>query len=335
MLQKRKLLASAIQIYQTLAAREGVDVLRRQILRAQVAVTSREAEVIRTQTQIRNAQARLKRLVNDPTLASAMALEWTPQDHPLVDRIDVSPIASAQTAIATRPEIATAMRRVKALSVQAEVARFDLLPRLDLLIRTYVAGLDERADTVGAWNNQWTDGRPTYGAGLLYEFPLGNRAAEGRLRRSRWELAREIHELESTIEQTLLEVDVAVRETQTAYREMISKQRAVSAATAETQYLDERWRMLPTARDSTVQLLENLLDAQQRVGTEEAALATATVNYARSWVALRRAMGTLLQVDQGFEPATASAPSQSEPAMITGHVESVLQHPLQRDETMP
>ncbi|WP_197452125.1 TolC family protein [Rosistilla carotiformis] len=318
LLQRRKLLESARQIYQTLQAREGVDVLQRQILRAQVAVTGREAEVIRAQTEIRNSQARLRRLINDPELVAAMALEWTPQDQPLDFRIDISATASAQIALASRPEISEAMQRVKALSVQADVARNDILPRLDLLVRTYVAGLEENADTLGSWNRQFTDGRPSYGVGMLYEFPIGNRAAKGRLQRSRLELSREIHDFESTVEQTLLEVDIAVRETQTAYREMASKQRAVYAAAAEVQYLDERWRTLPTQQDSAILLLENLLDAQQRLGTEESAFATAQVTYALSWISLRRAMGTLLSMDKEpigeRPPAIAPTPELLEAA---------------------
>ena len=262
-----------------------------------MAVTSREAEVIRAKTEIRNAQSQLRNLVNDPRLVESIGREWTPQDQPLGYRIDVSPQASAQVAMATRPEIAEAMKRVKALSIQADVARWDLLPKLDLILRSYIAGLDDSADTLGAWENQWTQGRPTYGLGLIYEFPLGNRAANARLRRSRWELTREIHSFEAVVEQTLLDVDIAVREIHTAYREMVSKQRSVHAADAEVQYLDERWRMLPTPQDSAVLLLENLLDAQQRLGSEESAYATAQVAYARSWIALRRAMGTLLQFD--------------------------------------
>ncbi|WP_417739116.1 TolC family protein [Rosistilla oblonga] len=325
LLQRRKLLESARQIYQTLQAREGVDVLQRQILRAQVAVTGREAEVIRSQTEIRNSQARLRRLINDPELIAAMPLEWTPQDHPLDFRVDISAYASAQTALTSRPEIGEAMKRVRALSVQADVAKNEILPRLDFVIRSYVAGLEENADTLGSWTRQWTDGRPSYGMGMLYEFPIGNRAAKGRLQRSRLELSREIHDFESTVEQTLLEVDIAVRETQTAYREMVSKQRAVFAAAAEVQYLDQRWRALPSQQDSAVLLLENLLDAQQRLGNEESAFATAHVNYALSWIALRRAMGTLLSMQKEpiAQPVIDGLPEP--PPLQDAQGESVLQ----------
>lgn len=335
LLQRRKLLESARKIYNTLEAREGVDVLRRQILRAQVAVTGREAEVIRAQTEIRNSQARLRRLVNDPELVASMQLEWTPQDQPLDYRVDISANASAEIALASRPEISEAMRRVKALSVQADVSRNDILPRLDLLLRTYVAGLEENADTLGSWNRQWNDGRPTYGVGMIYEFPIGNRAAKGRLQRSRLELTREIHDFESTVEQTLLEVDVAVRENQTAYREMVSKQRAVFAAAAEVQYLDERWRTLPTQQDSAILLLENLLDAQQRLGNEEAAFATAQVSYAVSWISLRRAMGTLLSMNHEPIGAPGIQPVPEPPVLEDDAQERELQTNDSQPQRLP
>ena len=53
------------------------------------------------------------------------------------------------------------------------------------------------------------------------------------------------------------------------------KYHAMVAVTDEADYLFDRWKALPGADDSAVLLLENLLDAQERVADEEAALVRA------------------------------------------------------------
>ena len=99
-----------------------------------------------------------------------------------------------------------------------------------------------------------------------------------------------------TVEEALTSVEIAVREVQTSYREMVAKQKAVRAAQSEADYLNDRWKVLPNVNDSAAQLLENLLDAQERVADEEQAMVSAQVNYVLTLVQLKSEMGTLLRV---------------------------------------
>lgn len=55
---------------------------------------------------------------------------------------------------------------------------------------------------------------------------------------------------------------------------------------------------MPDPNESAVLLIEDLLDAQERLADEERALVRAQVAYALSWVQLRKAMGILLRFDQ-------------------------------------
>ena len=87
-----------------------------------------------------------------------------------------------------------------------------------------------------------------------------------------------------------------MREVETSYREMIAKQKAMNAAQQEAGYLNDRWIMLPNVNDSAAQLLEDLLDAQERVADEERAMVNAQVNYSLALVQIKREMGTLLRV---------------------------------------
>ena len=232
-LQRNRLLQGAIDLHRILVARDQVDSLKRQTLRAEVAVASRRSDLIRAEAKIRNSQARLRLLTGDPRLIQRAAWELTPQESPLSVPVKLSTREATITALDNRPDIAKSIRQIQAVSARVGAARNQVLPRLDMILSTYVAGLDSRRDTFGAFVNQFSDGRPSYAAGLLFEVPINNRASRARLDRSRWELTRAIHEFQQTTDVAFTEVEVAVRETQTALGEMVTKQQAIEAASHE------------------------------------------------------------------------------------------------------
>ena len=68
------------------------------------------------------------------------------------------------------------------------------------------------------------------------------------------------------------------------------------AATNEAEFLLDRWTTLPNIDDSVTLLLEDLLDAQERVADEEEAFSQAQLDYSVAVVALKQSMGTLINV---------------------------------------
>jgi outer membrane protein TolC len=297
-LQRVKLMKDAVTIAQNLADREQVDALHRQVLRAQAAVARRRSEIARAWTEVRNTESQLRLLVNDPLLLQNAAGELVPRDAPSLAEVNVGMSDSLTTALSKRPDISQAIRAMRATSVRLGVARNEILPRLDLLVSTYVAGLEGDARVLSAWSSQFAEGRPGFSAGLHFEMPVGNRAARARYQRRNLEMTRAISEFQSTVESSLTEVEVAVREVQTSYREVVGKYQAMLAAANEMSYLDDRFRTLPGASDSATLLLEDLLDSQERLADEEGAFVDAQVEYSKSLVRLRKATGTLLRYDQ-------------------------------------
>jgi outer membrane protein TolC len=301
-LQKQKLYDQAEAILSLLEARAEVDAVRQQILRARAAVASRRSDILRTQAAVRNAESRLRLLVNDPRLIDGGRLELVPAEWPLPYYVPVSMRESLQTAVRSRPDVAGAMREIKAAGVRLGIAKNELLPKLDLILSTYVAGLEGDADVGTALGNQFSVGEPGYSLGLLFEVPLGNRTARAEFDRRQAELQRAMMVFRATVEAGLTEVELAVREVETAYQEMVSKYQAMVAADAEERYLDERWRLLPGDDGNTPNLLEDLLDAQDRLAGEEAAFVTAQVNHTLALTALKRATGTLMRFTGGCQP---------------------------------
>ncbi len=314
-LQRERLLQGAEHLYQVLQARNEVDSQQRQILRALSAVKSRKSDLARAITRIRNAQSKLRLLTGSPELIHAGQFELTPQDRPLTIEVDVSTKDSIITALDYRPDISEAIRRVQAVSARVGVARNQLLPRLDWILGGYVAGVRGDRDILGAWVNQFDEGRPSYYVGFAYELPIGNRASKARLNRNRWEFSRAIYEFHQATEVTFTEVEIAVRETKTTFTEMVTRNQAVEAAGNEVLYLQDRWDHLPDPNESAILLIEDLLDAQERLADEERDFVAAQTAYAMSWVQLRKAMGILLRFDSlaPANPASAIGPA---PAML-------------------
>lgn len=296
-LQKLRLLDRAAQIQKMLEARQGVDSLRRQVLRARAAVASRRSEIVRADTAIRNAESQLRLLVNSPELKQGHRIELLPAELPMSSHLDVSLRGSIETALSHRPDVAAAIQKMKAHSLRLGVAKNDLLPKLDFVLGTYVAGLRSNGEVEGAVRRQFTEGEPGYTVGLVFEFPLGNRAAKARAQRRAWELSRSLKEFEATVEGGMTEVELAVRELETAYQEMLSRFQAMLAAETEANYLLERWQHIPGGDQTTSFLLEDLLDAQERVATEEADFVNAQVDYVLAVISLKQATGILLSCD--------------------------------------
>lgn len=308
-LQKERLLRRAMEVEQKLTARQGIDSVRRQVLRARAAVASRQSEIARADMEVRNAESRLRLLVNSPDLKRNTVVELLPLEAPMSDYLMVSMRGSVETALQNRPDVRRAITQIKETAVRLEVSRNELLPKLDLVLGTYVAGLEGKSQIDNAWINQFRDGRPGYTVGLTLQYPLGNRAAKARYARREWEVARTLKEFEASIETSMTDVELAVRELETAYQEMLSRFQSMIAADTEATYLLERWRLLPGNDQTTSFLLEDVLDAQERVAMEEQSFVEAQVAYVLSVVRLKRASGILLSCDCGDSPISFMTPA--------------------------
>jgi len=311
-LQRLKLLAAAEAAMNVVEAREGVDAVQRQVLRARAAVATRRSEIVRARTSIQNAESQLRLLVNDPALVQAGGREFAPVDSPLMAELPVALDQSLFTALQHRPDISAAIREIRAAAVRLGVAQKDILPKLDLVANAYVAGLAGQTDIGRSLSVQFDEGRPSYSVGLLFEVPFGRRAAHAQEDRRQWEMHRAFSRFRLTVEQALTDVEVSVREVGTNYREMANRYHAMTAVTDEADYLFDRWKALPGADDSALLLLENLLDAQERVADEEASFARAQVGYAMSILRLKQEIGTLLMLSplETADVAAGSVPQQ-------------------------
>jgi outer membrane protein TolC len=295
LLQKRKLYDEAVAIRDELVARKDVDVLGSQLVRAKAAVAAREAAIIRYEASVRNAEARLAALINDPAWLAGQRFEFIPAQPPTQSPCPVSLEGALVEALQKRPEINQASAEIRAAAIRADMASNELMPVLNLILESYISGLQGYTDVPRAWGEQFDTGRPAYTVGLVFEYPLGNRGARARLTQRRLEVRQLTNQLQALTANIRAEVEVAVREVETTHRELVSKHYAMQAEEAEIVYLQERWRLLPDEQQGAGVLLDDVLRAQERLADAELEFAQAQLAYNMALIELKRVSGSLLE----------------------------------------
>lgn len=292
--QKFQSFERAKQIFDHLEARQNVDVSQSQLISARASMTERRADLYRSSMAIKNAEARLRTLINDPSLGLDESMELIPQDIPRTSGYNVSlPIAMAD-ATQYRPEVAGAIKRVKAAGIRVGMTKHELMPILNLVTETYVSGLVSN-DPGNAFSQSFREGAPSYSIGLNFEIPLGGRAAKARHERQRLEHRQIQQQYKTTLSTIRLEVEVAVRELSTSLQEMSAKGEAVHAREAQLSSLQRRWKALPGEDVATSLALENLLVAQERLQEAEHEYLRSIMTHNLATITLKQARGTLLQ----------------------------------------
>jgi hypothetical protein len=117
------------------------------------------------------------------------------------------------------------------------------------------------------------------------------------------------NQLEVTTANVRLEVETAVREIATTHREMHSHYHAIRGSEAEIEYLERRWRLLPGEQQVAGIVLDDLLNAQERLGRAEGSYAAALAAYNIALVQLKRAVGVLLQLQPLEAPSDVAPPA--------------------------
>lgn len=315
-MQRRDAAAKTAELLRELERRRDIDVLQSHILRARGALAVHEAAAQRAALAVRNQETRLWALTGAAELHTKSSAELIPQVLPAMDLPTPDRDASVQQAVAQRPEITATLQRIQAAQTRTDVAVHELKPILNLALEAYSHGLDGNFNAGQAFANQFGRGGPGYSAGIVYEVPLGNAAAQARLRRRRLEARQLALQLEATLKSVAADVDNVLRDIEAARATALGQHQAMLAARAELAYVLGRWRMLPGEDRATSLMLDEALDALDRVVNAEGALAQAQVEFALTLIQYKRATGQLFQI-QPIHAAPAAEVLVGRSAMTT------------------
>ncbi|MBI3099519.1 MAG: TolC family protein [Planctomycetes bacterium] len=290
--QERHSVGAVEAILKELRARADADAFRHQILRAESALTSRRAEMVRSEMAILNAQDRLHALVNDE--AGGSRVEVIPASAISLMSLPLDPSAAGAIAVEKRPEMRQAFLQLRAAAVRLGMNRNEVLPRLNLILEGRLAGLDQGRNVNEGMNDEWRGDEMGGKVGLLFEWPLGNNVGAARLQRRELELRQQFGQLRTTVDTILLEVRISAREVDTGWRDLQAKEEAARSAREEVKHLEAR-KDIEAMRAAASNYLSDLLAAQDRAVDAERALAQAVAVYQVALLNLQRAQGTLLE----------------------------------------
>jgi outer membrane protein TolC len=295
LLQGRRHLARASEIADLLQAREGFDSPSSQVLRARATIANRTAQLAQADARIKNLESQLRALVNAPELINNRNAEFLPLQTPILHPIGFYIEHEVDVAMQRRPELRDFFSKLEIARVRLQLARDQTKPTLNLVGEGYVAGLQGQSNILGAFSDQFSEGRPGYAGGLVYERPVGNRAATATVRQRQFEIVQLNNLLKEATENIRAEVETAVRNVEAARQAAVGRQQSLDAANAEVSSLQDRWQTLGNDPQLGQLQLNDLLSSQDRLLQEEQNLLQALVEYNRAILEVQRATGVLVQ----------------------------------------
>jgi len=272
-------------------ARAGLDATRIEIKQAAAAVEIRRAALIRTEKSILDARDGLARLLADAQINVLTDYEIVPATPPVSAPVRLDATDQLLAALRHNPLLAQARLAIATADINVKVAANQALPRLDLTASIGYHGLGPTANEAN--EKFFTGDYVSYGVGLAFEYPLGNRAAMAALRGAKLERLKAVTAMQNTADNIAVAVNERIRQIRTAYQELQAQRAAVRASQAQLQGLEDieqiRGRLTP-------EFLSVKLQAQEALANAELAQLRAIIEYNAAQADLARATGTVLQM---------------------------------------
>jgi outer membrane protein TolC len=298
-----------------LQSRGAMDAQPLQVSRARAVAAERSAGLVRAENAVRNAEAKLRALVNDPLLTDAGAPRLVPSDRPDRPRGPGDLRALVDSAMANRPEVRSAFLGYRSALLREGMAANERLPQLDMVLEGSTNGGNQGGYVFPSAEDGFRS-RPSYTAGLRLSVPLGKDERDARHDRRRIETVQQALQARTTVDTVILELEVSANELATASNELTRRQEALRLANDDLKLATERWKAgLGTGAGGSdgVFYLDLLLSGQDRVTRAELDYAEAQATAMVAVANLARARGTLL-ADLGYSIGRDGSIPDAQPA---------------------
>jgi outer membrane protein len=257
-----------------------------EVLQAQSAVASREADVLIAKDAINDSEDELKRITNIIQDESQWEMTIIPLDSPSFEEVQANLQDSIKIAIEKRPEYKQAKLNVENSDLTVMMAKNQKLPIMDLDGSLSLNGLGddfgEPFSQVGkAENKSWT-------AGIALRMPLGGKTDKGNLKRSQLEKEQDLLALKDQEQQIISEVRSSVRQIDTGKKRILATTKAEEFAKQVLTTEEKKYALgLSTSY--------NLLQFQSNLATATRNRIRAAIDYRKSIVSLYQSQGITLE----------------------------------------
>lgn len=287
------LLQQTLDTQHKIMMRIDVDADKITISQVEAAMESRNADLIRARTTMRNASDQLKNAINDPDLDIRQNALINPTDKPISEPLVFNLGEQIDLALRQRPELKQGRLQIERADIILKVAKNALLPKADVTLSVQTNGLDTSLDSAFAKQFSPADFW-SYAAGMNLEIPLGNRAAESNLRETQLQRERVIMQLVQAAQSIVLDVKLNLRDVLTSYQEIQARVRSRVAAANQLEAFIQREKIVPLTPD----FLNLKLQAQQTLEQAELAEIASVIGYNLAITKLEQAKGTLLEYNR-------------------------------------
>ncbi len=184
---------------------------------AESQVAARKADLISALQNLGTRQNTLKNLLTDDYLAWS-DIEIMPTETLVAVEAPFDRQVSWRRGIATRPDLLELREELERQRITVRYRHNQLFPALDLTATYNQIGLDSNpGDTIG---EAISGNNPNYSIGARLTIPLGNRAARNRYHASKAAKMQAVLRLKQSEQNVLVEIDNAIRNAESSYRQV-------------------------------------------------------------------------------------------------------------------
>jgi len=303
------------QTRQTLRKVEGrreIDATDVQLMQALTYARIREADLLEIRKQVLDAQDALVRLLADPQVNTTSDVTIVPTTvfHDANEPPDPATTLEGALAAAVvhNPALQEARLRIEVADINVRVAQNQTMPRLDLVGSARLQGL---AGESSAAHQQLKETEfPSYGVGVTFEYPLGNRQREAEHTRRRLERRRAVAVLHTAADQVAVQVKERTRQVRTTWEQAGVQKEAAQAAATQLKALEESE---PIRERLTPEYLLVKLQAQETYAQTQRAQVSAQAEFHVAQAELARVTGTVLRLHRVEDALTTLVTTTSTP----------------------
>jgi outer membrane protein TolC len=290
---KTWLLQLGEEVVEILDIRRSYDAGEADFAQAVATVQQRRADVISQQSLLQNASDTLKKIINTEEYALQSESIVQPTGSIEANPISISLRQAMMTALENRPDLRKLNLSIRSESIQVEVADNARLPQLDMQAQMAFRGLGENIGD--GYQEVFDTDFINYLAGLTFEIPLGNRAADANYTSARLQKMSAVATYKQGVQQAIIDVKSALRDIVTNAA-LIQANR--SYRIAQTENLRALGAEEETMAGLSPTFLNLKLQTQLGLATARIAEFSSIINYNKAIASLYLAMGTTLMMHQ-------------------------------------
>jgi outer membrane protein TolC len=262
-----------------------------EVTQAETDIAAREAAVTVAEKSVRDAEDRLKVILNIPKNG-----EWggaiLPSDPARFSPVALDLPGAVAEALSKRPQYAVAKIDLSNRELNLRLARNQLLPDLSFQGSVGVNGLSALNPAYGnALDKLGTGDYYTYSAGVVFSFPLGNRAARAEFLKAQLGVAQ----AQTAVQDAELQITAQVRE---AVRRIEADAKLVDQTKAARVLAAEQLRIETKRLEAGVSTTFEVLRFQRELAATQSAEVRALTNSNKSLANFDRVRGVTLEKNQ-------------------------------------